>query len=315
MHLRYMYVTCSHTSGRCDACKERLLHAVNSIEIPHIPLLYPVMHCLRRSPPASTTRWTRRGVAVTAEQPQPSGLDHSYERAKRTYERTKRSVVWLVKQLDSHLCDLDKRIEERIASRAKARAEGNFEQISIEQNRLGELCIEHKARLDSMLFMWVLGGSFSIAGWVTSALRSSPPVVSAYPPSVDRAVLADALHQEMSMLRQETFASEMKAEIVAGVLAALQRLPSAVPNAVPSATLGAWPSAVPIAPAAAAAAPAAYAAAPVGASAAEHAWHAEIVSREIVSREIRRTFIAAVAACVLSGVTALALLSTSARNR
>ena len=302
MHLRYMYVTCSHTSGRCDACKERLLHAVN-IELPHIPLLYPVMHCLRRSPPASTTRWTRRGVAVTAEQPQPSGLDHSYERAKRTYERTKRSVVWLVKQLDSHLCDLDKRIEERIASRAKARAEGNFEQISIEQNRLGELCIEHKARLDSMLFMWVLGGSFSIAGWVTSALRSSPPVVSAYPPSVDRAALADALHQEMSMLRQETFASEMKAEIVAGVLAALQRLPSAVPSAVP------------IAPAAAAAAPAAYAAAPVGASAAEHAWHAEIVSREIVSREIRRTFIAAVAACVLSGVTALALLSTSARNR
>ena len=100
------------------------------------------------------------------------------------------------------------------------------------------------------------------------------------------------------MLRQETFASEMKAEIVAGVLAALQRLPSAVPSAVP------------IAPAAAAAAPAAYAAAPVGASAAEHAWHAEIVSREI-----RRTFIAAVAACVLSGVTALALLSTSARNR
>ena len=214
-------------------------------EIPHIPLQYPVMHCLRRSPPASTTRWTRRGVAVTAEQPQPSGLDHSYERAKRTYERTKRSVVWLVKQLDSHLCDLDKRIEERIASRAKARAEGNFEQISIEQNRLGELCIEHKARLDSMLFMWVLGGSFSIAGWVTSALRSSPPVVSAYPPSVDRAALADALHQEMSMLRQETFASEMKAEIEAGVLAALQRLPSALPSAVPSAMLSAGPGAVP----------------------------------------------------------------------
>jgi hypothetical protein len=201
-------------------------------------------------------------------------------------------VVWLVKQLDSHLCDLDKRIEERIASRAKARAEGNFEQISIEQNRLGELCIEHKARLDSMLFMWVLGGSFSIAGWFTSALRSSPPVVSAYPPSVDRAALADALHQEMSMLRQETFASEMKAEIEAGVLAALQR------------------RAVPSAPAAAAAAPAAYAAAPVGASAAEHARHAEIVSREI-----RRTYIASVAACVLSGVTALAMLSTSARNR
>lgn len=116
----------------------------------------------RRYPP-STTRWTRRGASstVAAEQPQPSGLDHSYERAKRTYERTKRSVVWLVKQLDSHLCDLDKRIEERIASRAKARAEGNFEQISIEQNRLGELCIEHKARLDSMLFMWVLGYSSS----------------------------------------------------------------------------------------------------------------------------------------------------------
>jgi hypothetical protein len=248
---------------------------------------------LRRGP-ASTTRWTKRGASstVATEQPQASGLDHSYERAKRTYERTKRSVVWLVKQLDSHLCDLDKRIEERIAGRAKARAEGNFEQISIEQNRLGELCIEHKARLDSMLFMWVLGGSVSIAGWFTSALRSSPPVVSAYPPSVDRAALADALHQEMSMLRQETFASEMKAEIEAGVLAALQR------------------RAVPSAPAAAAAAPAAYAAAPVGASAAEHARHAEIVSREI-----RRTYIASVAACVLSGVTALAMLSTSARNR
>jgi hypothetical protein len=102
----------------------------------------------------------------------------------------------------------------------------------------------------------------------------------------------------------------MKAEIEAGVLAALQRLPSALPSAVPSAMLSAGPGAVPSAPTAAAAAPAAYAAAPVGASAAEHARHAEIVTREI-----RRTYIASVAACVLSGVTALAMLSTSARNR
>ena len=66
--------------------------------------------------------------------------------AAERYEQAKRGTVWLVKQLDSHLCDLDRRIEKHIASRARARNEGNFEQIALEQNRLGELCIEHKAR-------------------------------------------------------------------------------------------------------------------------------------------------------------------------
>ena len=82
-------------------------------------------------------------------------------------------MVWAVKQLDSHLCDLDRRIEKHISSRAKARAEGNFELIALEQNRLAELCVEHKQRLDSMLFLWVLGraGFVSIAA-VGSRCRS-----------------------------------------------------------------------------------------------------------------------------------------------
>ena len=89
-----------------------------------------------------------------------------------SYERSKRYVVWLVKQLDSHLCDLDRRIEKHIANRAQAAREGAYEQIAHEQNKLGELCVEHKARLDSMLFFWILGGGLSFAGWV-SGLQAS----------------------------------------------------------------------------------------------------------------------------------------------
>ena len=85
------------------------------------------------------------------------------------YRKVQRSVVWVVKLADTHLYDLDRKIEQRIANRAKARAEGNYEAIAMEQNRLGELCIEHKARLDSMLFFWVLGGAMSVAGWARSA--------------------------------------------------------------------------------------------------------------------------------------------------
>ena len=89
------------------------------------------------------------------------------------YSTAKRGTIWLVKQLDAHLCDLDRKIEDRIAKRAKARAEGDYEAIAQQQNRLGELCIEHKARLDSMLFFWVIGGASALAGWARAALRAA----------------------------------------------------------------------------------------------------------------------------------------------
>ena len=89
------------------------------------------------------------------------------------YRSLKRGTVWLVKQADAHLCDLDRKIEERIMKRAKARAEGDYEAIAQEQNRLGELCIEHKARLDSMLFFWVVGGAASLGGWMRAVLREA----------------------------------------------------------------------------------------------------------------------------------------------
>ena len=49
-----------------------------------------------------------------------------------------RSIVWLVKHSDASLFELDRKIEQRIANRAKARAEGDYERIATEQNRLGE---------------------------------------------------------------------------------------------------------------------------------------------------------------------------------
>ena len=88
-----------------------------------------------------------------------------------TYHRLKRGTVYLVKQADAHLCDLDRKIEERILKRAKAREAGDFEAIAQEQNRLGELCIEHKTRLDSMLFFWVVGGAAALAGNGVSLAR------------------------------------------------------------------------------------------------------------------------------------------------
>ena len=91
-----------------------------------------------------------------------------------------------MKQLDSHLCDLDRRIEKHISSRAKARAEGNFELIALEQNRLAELCVEHKQRLDSMLFLWVLGGFVSIAAWARAAGRSNKSLIAPHPPDYAR---------------------------------------------------------------------------------------------------------------------------------
>ena len=87
------------------------------------------------------------------------------------YHRLKRGTVYLVKQADAHLCDLDRKIEERILKRAKAREASDYEAIAQEQNRLGELCIEHKARLDSMLFFWVIGGAASLAGNGVSLMR------------------------------------------------------------------------------------------------------------------------------------------------
>lgn len=175
------------------------------------------MHQLRRLTPKLTPKLTPTWRPLQTTAPTSAEMHVTVSRAEHLYERSKRAVVWLVKQLDSHLCDLDRRIEERIASRAKARAEGNFEQIATEQNRLGELCIEHKARLDSMLFMWVLAGLASVAGWTRAALRSAPPAASLSSSTVDHAILATAVQTELSR-RESLIASEVEA----GVRAALK---------------------------------------------------------------------------------------------
>ena len=161
------------------------------------------------------------------------------------YERTKRSTVWLVKQLDSHLCDLDRRIEERIASRAKARVDGNFEQISRDQNRLGELCVEHKSRLDSLLFMWVLGGAISVGGWARSVYREGGAAAAALdelraasaaigPAKTDLSAVSEALtstiHHEFHDLRATGISARAVDQdaVEAGVRAALMTMPRAL---------------------------------------------------------------------------------------
>jgi hypothetical protein len=150
------------------------------------------------------------------------------EAATRAYRSLKYGVVWLVKQLDSHLCDLDRRIEAHIASRAKARAEGDFEKIAQAQNRLGELCIEHKQRLDSMLFFWILGGFASVAGWVraTAAQRGGAPASGA---------------STLAAPTVQAHGSSVAAEVEAGVRAALLTLPSSAPPPPPSAPPSAPP--------------------------------------------------------------------------
>jgi len=165
---------------------------------------------------ATRCRASRRGLQSASSEQYVAAAGGLPE---RLYERSKRSVVWLVKQLDSHLCDLDRRIEERIAARAKARAEGNFEQIATEQNRLGELCIEHKARLDSMLFMWVLGGLVSVAGWTRASLRTEPSS-DALHTKLDRSTLVTMIRQEMS---NNAVASDPQLSIAAEVEAAVRK--------------------------------------------------------------------------------------------
>ena len=139
-----------------------------------------------------------------------------------SYERSKRYVVWLVKQLDSHLCDLDRRIEKHIANRAQAAREGAYEQIAHEQNKLGELCVEHKARLDSMLFFWILGGGLSFAGWVSAMRRAAghhaPETLAALQPASTATAPSRV---------------DIAAEVEAGVRAALLRA---------SASAAAWPA-------------------------------------------------------------------------
>lgn len=117
---------------------------------------------------AATAQRARAAHGCADGAPIPGG-EWAASNALEAYHAFKRSVVWVVKQADAHLCDLDQKIETRIASRAKARVAGDYEAIAMEQNRLGELCIEHKARLDSMLFFWVLGGAASFAGWARAA--------------------------------------------------------------------------------------------------------------------------------------------------
>lgn len=66
-----------------------------------------------------------RSLQTRAEPSEPATAPKTDDYAiLRAYSQTKRSVVWLVKQLDSHLCDLDRRIERHIANRAKAALEG-----------------------------------------------------------------------------------------------------------------------------------------------------------------------------------------------
>jgi hypothetical protein len=155
--------------------------------------------------------------------------------AAERYEQAKRATVWLVKQLDSHLCDLDRRIEKHIASRARARTEGNFEQIALEQNRLGELCIEHKARLDSMLFFWVFFGSLSVAGWARSALREGSAAASALREhaslaSTEQSNLSLAIRHELRALGAADSRTVVEA-VEAGVRAALKASDVAPPHA------------------------------------------------------------------------------------
>lgn len=96
-----------------------------------------------------------------------------------------------------HRCDLDRRIEERVASRSKARAEGNYELIALEQNRLGELCVEHKSRLDSMLFFWIIGGLISVAGWARASYMPRATAVTPSAPAAPVEAIIEALRLEL----------------------------------------------------------------------------------------------------------------------
>lgn len=82
---------------------------------------------------------------------------------------TKETVVGIVKLGDAHLRTLEQRIalhEERLV---QSHARGDTSAVVQNTDTLRQLYMEHKGKLDDMLFFWIFGGSVCIAGWVRAA--------------------------------------------------------------------------------------------------------------------------------------------------
>lgn len=70
---------------------------------------------------------------------------------------------------DAHLRTLEQRIalhEERLV---QSHARGDTSAVVQNTDALRQLYMEHKGKLDDMLFFWIFGGSVCIAGWVRAA--------------------------------------------------------------------------------------------------------------------------------------------------
>jgi len=82
---------------------------------------------------------------------------------------TKEVVVSTVKWSDAHLRNLERRIalhEERLV---QSHASGDTSGVVQNTDTLRQLYMEHKGKLDDMLFFWIFGGAVCVGGWVRAA--------------------------------------------------------------------------------------------------------------------------------------------------
>jgi len=81
----------------------------------------------------------------------------------------KETVVGVVKLSDAHLRGLESRISIHETRLKESHAQGDTSGVVHNTDALRQLYMEHKSKLDDMLFFWIFGGAVCVAGWVRLA--------------------------------------------------------------------------------------------------------------------------------------------------
>lgn len=85
------------------------------------------------------------------------------------FKFTKETVVGIVKLSDAHLRGLESRIAVHEGRLKQSHAQGDTSGVVHNTDALRQLYMEHKTKLDDMLFFWIFGGAVCVAGWIRLA--------------------------------------------------------------------------------------------------------------------------------------------------
>jgi len=163
---------------------------------------------------------------------------------------TKETVVGIVKLSDAHLRGLEARIAVHEKRLAQSHAQGDTSGVVHNTDALRQLYMEHKTKLDDMLFFWIFGGAVCVAGWVRlawvqasrdRARRAEDAELRLVTATVVREVVGEMLEQQASQQAAQQQAIQQALQQIQQVSAAPAADPHDQPGKEPRLLIAALP--------------------------------------------------------------------------